>query len=76
MALTNIFDFKCLKYVKFVRFSNLQEGKIMKKIAIHTQTFAIERHQFRFSLRDLVLHIRFHMFKICEIRSFFNVAGT
>ena len=28
-----IFDFKCLKYVKFVRFRMLPEAKIMKKFS-------------------------------------------
>ena len=48
MTLTYIFDFECLKYVKFVHFRMLPETKIMKNSAIHIQTFAIERRKSRF----------------------------
>ena len=44
MTLTYILDFKCLKYVKSVRFRVLPESENNDKIsAINIQTFAIER---------------------------------
>ena len=53
--MTHIFDIKCLKNVIFVNFRMLPEAKIMKKTAIDIQTFAIDRRNYRFLLRDLDL---------------------
>ena len=52
VKLTYIFDFKCLKYVKFIRFRMLPKAKILrkKKSAIHIQIFAIERRKLYFYL--------------------------
>ena len=62
--------------MNFVRFCLLTDDKIMKqKSAIRIRMFAIVHHKSRFLLRDLDLHFRFQMFKICEIRSFSYVAG-
>ena len=47
-----------------------------EKSAMHIQLFAIKCCKFLFILHDLVLHFRFKLFKICEIRSFSYVAGS
>ena len=74
---TYIFVFKCLKYV-----NNLfvvvycQLDKIMKKnkqyTFRHLRSNGVKSH---FILRDIYLYFRFQMFKMCEIRAFFSVAG-
>ena len=40
-------------------------SKIMKKSAIHNQTFALEQRKYRFLLRDLDLHFGCNKFKMC-----------
>ena len=71
VSLTNIFYFKCLQYIKFVRFHTLQEAKIIgeTKSEIHIQAFAIKWYIISpvYLLCDLDLQFRFQMFKICEI---------
>ena len=68
---THIFDFNCLKYVKFVRFRMLPEAKIMKKY----QQYTFRHLRWNgvsnvFLLRELDPYVRFRIFKMCEIRSF------
>ena len=74
-SLTYIFDFKFLKYVKFIHFRILPEAKIMKK----NQQYAF-KHLWSNALTPVFLlvldvYFQFQMFKICEIRSFWYVAG-
>ena len=76
VTLTFIFDFKCLKYVKLVCFRILPDNKIMKRnhhyTYEHLQSNGISPI---FLHRELDLHYRFQMFKICAIHSFSHVAG-
>ena len=65
VTLTYIFDFKSLKYVRFVRFRMLPESwKYEKQSAIHTQTFLIERRKYHifcnFDLKVKRLEYEFH----------------
>ena len=73
-----IFNFKSLKYLKFIRFRMLPVAKIIKKTY---QQYTIKHLRLNaispiFMLRDRDLHFRFQIFKFCKIRSFSYVAGS